>query len=202
MARGCSCPLAGGNFCAVSQKCTGTILGSNMGLGCFFLVLRGERGAGECVFLVYPLIQKLRSSRMWRLRRGPSSCASQPRLLEEFPFFGFLLALFALGNMVHYLLMAFVPCSLVSGVWVMLEECRELEFCGRCRGALGCNAWLDVGYMFCLSVAWRNTVIGSIGRFSGYCRNAWLDSGYIFCASAWLLNVISHIFHVRSGLAS
>ena len=53
MACGCGCPLVGGSFCAVSQKCTRTILGSDMGPGCFFLVLRGERAAGERVFLVY-----------------------------------------------------------------------------------------------------------------------------------------------------
>ena len=59
VACGCSCPLVGGTFCAVSQKCTRTILGSDMGPDCFFLVLRGERSAGECVFLVYPLLAGL-----------------------------------------------------------------------------------------------------------------------------------------------
>ena len=157
VACGCGCPLVGGTFCAVSQKCTRTILGSDLGPGCFFLVLRGKRGAGECVFLVYPLTQKLRSSRMWRLGRGPSSHVSLRMPLEEFPFHGLLLALFALGNVVHYLLVA-----------LYLSEC-------------------------CL----RNTVIGSIGRLSGYCRNACLDSGYTFCASALLLNVISHFFYVE-----
>ena len=83
---GCGCPLVGGTFCAVSQKSTRTILGSDVGLGCFFLVLRGERGAGECVFLVYPLTQKLRSSRMWRPRRGPSSSGSLRRPFEVFRF--------------------------------------------------------------------------------------------------------------------
>ena len=33
--------------------------GATWGCGCIFLVFRGERGAGECVFLVYPLPQKL-----------------------------------------------------------------------------------------------------------------------------------------------
>ena len=106
VACGCGCPLVGGTFCAVSQKCRRTILGSDMGPGCFFLVLRGERGAGECVILVYPLTQKLRSSRMWRLRWGPSPYDSLRRPFEEFPFLGLLLTLFALGNMVHYFLLA------------------------------------------------------------------------------------------------
>ena len=192
VACGCSCPLVGGTFCAVSQKCTRTILGSDMGPGCFFLVLRGERSAGECVFLVYPLTQKLRSSRMWRLRRGPSSYVSLRTHLEEFPFLRLLLALFALGNLVHCLLMAFVPCTPVSGVRVCLRSAeswilREMPWCfwAQCLARL----WLLVLSECCL----RNTVIGSIGRLSGYCRNAWLDSGYIFCVSAWLLNVISHI---------
>ena len=44
------CPLACGTFCAVSQKCTRTLLGGEMGFGCFFLVLRDERGAGKCSF--------------------------------------------------------------------------------------------------------------------------------------------------------
>ena len=48
MACGCGCPLVGGTFCAVSQKCTRTIVGSDTGLGCFFLVLYQCLVLGEC----------------------------------------------------------------------------------------------------------------------------------------------------------
>ena len=54
------------------------------------LVLRDGCGAGECVFLDYPLTQRLRSSRRVRLRRG----VSPRRPLEEFPVLG-VHALFA-----------------------------------------------------------------------------------------------------------
>ena len=54
------------------------------------LVLRDGCGAGECVFLDYPLSQRLRSSRSVSLSRG----VSPRRPLEEFPVLG-VHALFA-----------------------------------------------------------------------------------------------------------
>ena len=58
MASGCGCPLASGTFCAVSQKCTRTLLGCDMEFGCFFLVLLDERGAASAeLFLVCPFTQ-------------------------------------------------------------------------------------------------------------------------------------------------
>ena len=53
-----------------------------------------------------------RSSRLWGLSRAHRH-VSLRQLSEEFPFLGFLLALFALGNVMHCFLMASylaVPC--------------------------------------------------------------------------------------------
>ena len=128
--------LPSGRWYLLCSEPTRTILGSDMGLGCFFLVLRGERSAGECVTLVHPLTQKLRSSRKWRLRRGPSSVSLRSPL-EELPFLGLLLAMFALGKDGALFTQGFPPCSPVSGVWVMLEECRELDSSGDAVVLLG-----------------------------------------------------------------
>ena len=43
-------------------------LGDRHGVQLLLLVLRDGRGAGECVFLDYPLAQRLRSSRRVWLR--------------------------------------------------------------------------------------------------------------------------------------
>ena len=70
-------PLAGGTCCVVSQQCTGTFLDGAMGsyiwCGCFLLVHRGERGAGECVFPVYPLTQKLSKLPPVEAETGPAA---------------------------------------------------------------------------------------------------------------------------------
>ena len=65
--------------------------GERHGVWLLLLVPRDGCGAGECVFLDYPLTQSR------RVRRG----VSQRRLLEEFPVLG-VHALFARGNLVHY----------------------------------------------------------------------------------------------------
>ena len=75
------------------------------------------------------------------------------RLSEEFPFLGFLLALFALGSLVHYFFMSshLGVTRPVSGCcmwktenWILWEILRLLVR----------NAWIDSGYMFCFST-WR-----------------------------------------------
>ena len=55
-----SCPPACGTFCAVSQKCTRTLLGSDTGYGCFrgLKQLLGETEPGSIVTSVYGGFQK------------------------------------------------------------------------------------------------------------------------------------------------
>ena len=112
------------------QQCTGTILddgvGSDMGCGCF-LVLRGEGAAGECVFLVYSLTQKLRSSRLWRLRRGHRYASVHGGLLED------VLSWVSSSRCAHLENGALFLYGLVSGshascVLALHVECKELEF--------------------------------------------------------------------------
>ena len=88
------------------------------------LVLRDGSGAGECVFLDYPLTQKLRSSRSVRLSRGVSLW----RPLEELPFLG-VHALFTwkFGALFLYDL---VSGSLFLGIWVLLAEYGRLNSSG------------------------------------------------------------------------
>ena len=97
---------------------------------------------------------------------GPSSHVSRRWLAEEFMFLGFLLALFALGNMVHDFLVAsyLVVTLLVSGCclwstenWILLQILR----------LLGRSTWLDSGYVFCVST-WRfRTICTHFPRRSG-----------------------------------
>ena len=88
------------------------------------------------------------------LSRGSSPYVSPRRPSEGFffPVF-FLLALFALGNEVHYFLMASnlavtLPvsgcCLRSTEKWILREILR----------LLGRSAWLDSGYMFCITT-WR-----------------------------------------------
>ena len=88
------------------------------------LVLRDGRGAGECVFLDYPLTQRPRSSRSVRLSR----CVSQRWPLKEFPVLG-VHALFA-WKFGAFFLYDLVSGSLFFGIWVLLVDYRTWDFSG------------------------------------------------------------------------
>ena len=76
------------------------------------------------------MIGKDRENTNYKQHPGPSRYVSLRRLLEEFPFLGFLLAPFALGNLVHYFLMAsYLAVRLpASGccMWILRETLRLL----------------------------------------------------------------------------
>ena len=142
--RGCGCPLAGGTFCAASQKSTGTIRGFRGEAALHDP--RGKRGTGECVFfLVHPLHR-----RPWQFLGdwdGPSSCASLRTLLKEFP------VLCARAVRTWNL----VPCFRCPFFWQSLfgrlgvaEEYGTLVFSGDVYFRW-CNAWFDSRYMLCVS---------------------------------------------------
>ena len=84
--------------------------------GCFSWLLGGERGTGECVFRIYPLAQRQAEQPLGSFQLSSSpSCVSLRWLLKDVPVFlalgrisAFLAraALFTLGNMAHYFLLA------------------------------------------------------------------------------------------------
>ena len=86
---------------------------------------------------------------------GSIVTVSPRRLSDEFPFLGFFLALFALGNMVHYLLVAsyLAVTRAVSGCCMWSTELDSSGDFSVTRA----HSWLDSGYMFCIC-------LGAFGR--------------------------------------
>ena len=126
--------------------------GERHGVRLLLLVLRDGCGAGECVFLDYPLTQRLRRSHRVR------------RFLEEFPVLG-VHVLFAWRNLVHYssttLYLAvyssvFGCCMWSTEHWIL----REMTLSG---GAM-LGSTVDTG--FCVST-WLLDEFHTISTFSG-----------------------------------
>ena len=126
-------------------------MGGDMGCG-FFLVFEVSVVLAKCVFLVYPLTQ--RQAEQPRLGAEPRAISRQStEAFRRISFPGFLARAFALGNVVHYFLMASFlavmrPLSSCCMWNTELDSSGDVRFFGR-------SAWLDSGYMFCIST-WRS----------------------------------------------
>ena len=140
--RGCGCPLAGGTFCALSQKSTGTIQG-----------FRGEAALrGRSWQAWYWRVRFLfgppsTPTSFWEAGTGPRHASAYGCSRKN--FLSFALALFALGIwcIISVVLVSGSHCSGRLGV---AEEYGTLVFSGD-DCFRGCNAWFDIGYMFCVS---------------------------------------------------
>ena len=91
----------------------------------------------------HPVVQKLSPV---LTEHGIVTPVSLWTLLEEFPGLCGLLALSALGNMVHYFVISLVSGSHCRCVWVLPVVFDWIS--GRC---LGRDSWFDSGYMFRVS---------------------------------------------------
>ena len=112
----------------------------------FWLLLAEWVRAGALLFLVSPLTQWTRSYRRCGLSTVSSTPVSPRTLLEEFPCLCALLALSAHG------VWAIRSWPSYLAVIIVVSGCclwRTIGLSGRC---LGRNAWLDTGYMFCVSL--------------------------------------------------
>ena len=122
---------------------------NDMGCDYFFWLLLAEwfgLGVAPLGLPSYPVVQKLSPV---LTQHGIVTPVSLWTLLEEFPGLCGLLALSALGNMVHYFVMALVSGSHCRCVWVLLVVFDWIS--GRCSGR---NAWFPSGWSpSCLGVA-------------------------------------------------
>ena len=135
-----------------------------------FLVLRDGCGAGECVFLDYPLAQRQRSSRSVRLNRG----VSLRRPLKEFPVLG-VHALCA-SKFCALFLYDLVSGSPVLRIWEMHVEHGTLDSSGD-DFVRRCNIWIDSGY--------------------GVCDSTWLsDEFHTISTSTWT-RILKRSFSIR-----
>ena len=139
------------------QQFTGTILGGSFGFGCFFQSSR-RAWCWRVRLSGLPSYSEARKQPHVEAETGSIIIRQSTEAFEEFPFLILLLALFALGNMVHYFFMALYlavvcpvfGCCLWSTVnWILWV----MRWCSRVH----CLArfWQHVPSECCL----RNTVL-------------------------------------------
>ena len=144
---GCVCPLADGCCSAQTRPSTGTSWVEGFSVS-------------DMVRLLLPGCVEASSAAAWKAESGPSSRQST----DVFSFPWFLLALSALGNMAHFssttLYLAIYSSVPGCCLWNTVLDSSEDDFvCGR-------NAWLDSGYIFCISI-WLLTNPAHFLRRSG-----------------------------------